>query len=372
LYGKVHLHLAIHFYKLSGMSPIITPLSPTAVAAYQDLRRMMIDEAVAGMRGRPILRERAGRSYWYDQFRVGDAVKERYIGEDGPALRDRIAHHRDLADRAAARRSERARLVRVLRAEGMTSMDRQSGSLLRALSLAGVFRVGGVLVGTQAFRLYEGELGVRIAGADLAMTLDFDIAAFERLSLTIGDAVDAAPTDILKPFDFAPVPELDRDSVWRWKQSKSQALVEFLTPSFEEDEGIKPLKSLGVSARALRHLNYLIADPIQAVGLYREGVLIRDPPARALRDPQTHRRRPPPNRPRRPKIPQGPRPGPLPHPRPRRGPARGPQGGLRGRPRPGPEMAGADGRELGATAGRGGGVGGVVGPETSLETRQTC
>jgi hypothetical protein len=156
-------------------------------------------------------------------------------------------------------------------------MDRQSGSLLRALSLAGVFRVGGVLVGTQAFRLYEGELGVRIAGADLAMTLDFDIAAFERLSLTIGDAVDAAPTDILKPFDFAPVPELDRDSVWRWKQSKSQALVEFLTPSFEEDEGIKPLKSLGVSARALRHLNYLIADPIQAVGLYREGVLIRVP-----------------------------------------------------------------------------------------------
>jgi hypothetical protein len=259
------------------MSPIITPLSPTAVAAYQDLRRMMIDEAVAGMRGRPILRERAGRSYWYDQFRVGDAVKERYIGEDGPALRDRIAHHRDLADLAATRRSERARLVRVLRAEGMTSMDRQSGSLLRALSLAGVFRVGGVLVGTQAFRLYEGELGVRIAGADLAMTLDFDIAAFERLSLTIGDAVDAAPTDILKPFDFAPVPELDRDSVWRWKQSKSQALVEFLTPSFEEDEGIKPLKSLGVSARALRHLNYLIADPIQAVGLYREGVPVRVP-----------------------------------------------------------------------------------------------
>jgi hypothetical protein len=204
-------------------------------------------------------------------------VKERYIGEDGPALRDRIAHHRELADRAAARRSERARLVRVLRAEGMTSMDRQSGSLLRALSLAGVFRVGGVLVGTQAFRLYEGELGVRIAGADLAMTLDFDIAAFERLSLTIGDAVDAAPTDILKPFDFAPVPELDRDSVWRWKQSKSQALVEFLTPSFEEDEGIKPLKSLGVSARALRHLNYLIADPIQAVGLYREGVPVRVP-----------------------------------------------------------------------------------------------
>ena len=65
--------------------------------------------------------------------------------------------------------------------------------------------------------------------------------------------------------------------MWRWRQAKSGTLVEFLTPSSEEDEGIKALPALGVNARALHHLNYLIADSIYAAALYREGVLVQIP-----------------------------------------------------------------------------------------------
>ena len=35
--------------------------------------------------------------------------------------------------------------------------------------------------------------------------------------------------------------------------------------------------ALGVSAQALHHLNYLIAEPIQAAVLYRSGVLVQIP-----------------------------------------------------------------------------------------------
>ena len=35
--------------------------------------------------------------------------------------------------------------------------------------------------------------------------------------------------------------------------------------------------ALGVSAQALNYLNYLIADPIKAVALYRSGVLVQIP-----------------------------------------------------------------------------------------------
>lgn len=40
---------------------------------------------------------------------------------------------------------------------------------------------------------------------------------------------------------------------------------------------MRDLAALGVSAQSLHHLNYLIAEPIQAAAVYRDGILIRVP-----------------------------------------------------------------------------------------------
>ena len=40
---------------------------------------------------------------------------------------------------------------------------------------------------------------------------------------------------------------------------------------------MRKLPALGVSARALRHLDYLLEDPVPAVSLYRSGVLVQIP-----------------------------------------------------------------------------------------------
>ncbi|WP_366655460.1 GSU2403 family nucleotidyltransferase fold protein [Fodinicurvata sp. EGI_FJ10296] len=56
-----------------------------------------------------------------------------------------------------------------------------------------------------------------------------------------------------------PVPSLDRNKIWRWQQTDRTTLIEFLTPSFEEEEGLRDLPALGVSAQCLHHLNFLIA-----------------------------------------------------------------------------------------------------------------
>ena len=53
-------------------------------------------------------------------------------------------------------------------------------------------------------------------------------------------------------------------------------MVEFLTPAFGE-EGVKPLPAQGVSAQALNYFNFLIAEPIHALALYRSGVLVQIP-----------------------------------------------------------------------------------------------
>ncbi|ADH91169.1 conserved hypothetical protein [Ancylobacter novellus DSM 506] len=252
-------------------------ISPIAHAAYHDLLQSLRDEAVSEIRGTPTRVERNGKAYWYDTYRIGSDVRKAYIGEDTPERSARIARLTEIASAGAERRSNRARLIRILRAEGFLGVDAATGSLLNALQKAGAFRLGGTIVGTLAFRLYEGELGIRYSVEQAAQTNDIDIASFERLSLAVEDVVSEPLQRVLDGFAFDAVPSLDKEKVWRWKQSRSELLVEFLTPSFEEAEELKPLAALGVYAQSLHYLNYLIADPIDVAVTYRDGVLVQIP-----------------------------------------------------------------------------------------------
>lgn len=251
--------------------------SATGIAAWTDLLRMLKDDAVSDILGVPRLKTVRGRGYWYDRYRLGTEVVDRYIGEDTPELRARLDRQKLIADMARANARERARLTRVLRAEGYLMADAQTGQAVSALARVGVFRLGGTLVGTHAFRLYEGELGVRLGFDQAAMTDDIDIASFERLSLALGDTVEEPLPGLFAQLKFEPLPSLEKNRTWRWRQTDRSTLVEFLTPSFEADEGIRDLPALGVSAQSLHFLNYLIAEPIKAPLLYRSGVLVQVP-----------------------------------------------------------------------------------------------
>lgn len=250
--------------------------SRPAVVAYQDLLRLHLDEKAAGLLGSIEERRRNGRTYLYERFRVGTEMISRYLGEDKPELRGRLDRAQALKSEAEERRKRMVRLARTLRAEGFVTADRVTGSLLLAFSRAGVFRLGGTLVGTTAYGLYQGDLGVRMDFEELALTGDIDPASFQRLSVVLEDKVEENPGQILRLLRFDPVPGIGDRQVWRWRQSRSEAMVEFLTPAFG-DERVKPLPALGVSAQALNYLNYLIADPIHAVTLYRSGVLVQVP-----------------------------------------------------------------------------------------------
>lgn len=251
--------------------------SPLAHSAYHDLLASLRDEAVSDIRGTPTRTERNGRVYWYDTYRVGSDVKKSYIGEDSEQLRTRLERLESLRDDRDQRRRNRSRLIRLLRAEGFLGVDAATGSLLNALALGGVFRLGGTVVGTQAFRLYEGELGVRFAFDQTAQTQDIDIASFEQLSIALEDEVPEPLAKVFKDFAFEPSPSIDRNKTWRWKQTRNEMLVEFLTPSFSEAEDLRPLPALGVHAQSLHYLNYLLAEPIFAGVTYRDGVLVQIP-----------------------------------------------------------------------------------------------
>lgn len=260
----------------SGMAATIRYHSQVGTSAYHDLRRLLLDDRISELRGTPTRVAVKGRTFWYDKYRVGSDMAQRYIGPDTEELRERLARIGELKSERDLRRETQTRLVRLLRAEGYVSTDVGTGSLLAAFSKAGVFRLGGTLVGTVAFRHYEGELGVALGLDQLAQTGDIDIASFERLSFALDDQVETPLSKVFSDFKFRPVPSLERGKIWRWEQTGGELLVEFLMPA-HGDEGIRELPALGVSAQALRHLDFLIEDPIPAVSLYRAGVLIQIP-----------------------------------------------------------------------------------------------
>lgn len=254
----------------------ITSHSRTAQVAYQDLLRLHLDETASELIGSIEERSRNGRVYLYDKFRIGTDMKSRYLGEGTPELRTRLTRAAELKAAGEERRKTMARLARILRAEGFIGTDRDTGSLLLAFARAGVFRLAGTLVGTAAYALYQGDLGVRFDSEELAQTGDIDFASFERLSVALGDEVEENPGDILQALKFDAVPGVQDRQVWKWRQNRGTSMVEFLTPAFG-DERVKPLPALGVSAQALNYLNFLIAEPIPAVALYRSGVLVQIP-----------------------------------------------------------------------------------------------
>ncbi len=254
----------------------MTSLSSIAMSAYTDLVRLLKDDALSGVAGKPTRKERGDKAYWYAARRVGTGMRFIYIGEDSDETRARIDRIEEMRATARDRQAERSRLVRLLRAEGMTPADRATGSFLSAMAGAGTFRLGGTIVGTNAFRLYEGELGIRLPLGGMANTGDIDIAQFEQLSVALQDQVDPSLAETFSALKFDPVPGQGEGRTWRWAQGGSGQLVEFLTPAFG-DETIRDLPALGVGARALNYLNFLIAEPISAAALYRSGVLVQIP-----------------------------------------------------------------------------------------------
>lgn len=255
----------------------MTDLPLSLHTAYQDLveahRMRPLEELV----GTPVLKQQRQKAFWYDRQRIGDKLVDRYIGPDGPDMRDLVETKRSARETHAAFAVRCSDLVAQLAAGGLPRLDRATGKVLNALARVGVFRLGGTLVGTHAFRLYAAELGVR-PEPHLGVTEDIDIAAFAKLSVAIDDRVEPSLQKTFGYLDLQPVPGLDaRQKPTRWRMPGGGVSIDFLTPRMQSKRDVLPIDTLGVHATVLSYLNFLIAEPILAVALYREGVAVQVP-----------------------------------------------------------------------------------------------
>jgi hypothetical protein len=220
-----------------------------------------------------------GRDYWYFQQGTRDASGKqlrKYVGPDSEDVRRRIEDH----GRAKDDYRQRRQLVAMLGRAGHQGPPEATGSILQALSDAGVFRVRACLVGTTAYQVYAPMLGVRLPSASL-QTQDRDIAQFTAISMAIDDG-EQTPSllEMLQRADpsFRPVPGIRKHAKTMAYINAAGFRVEALAESRGPDQqGPVALPAIGTHAQPLRFMDFLIRDEIRAAVLHDAGIPVNVP-----------------------------------------------------------------------------------------------
>lgn len=221
-----------------------------------------------------------GGVYWYLQRNEKGRRTQTYLGRESPELREQIG----AAKGQQADLKRRRQLVSMLTAGRAASESPTFTAVLEVLADSFVFRLGGVLVGTQAFMCYANMLGVRFEPASLR-TADIDVAENARISVAIAREASLDILERLKSIEprFAAVPELDpRDPSTSLEVRGRDLRVDFLTTS---RRGARkkpvPLPHLNVAAEPLEGLDYLMEKTTKAAVVGGGGILVNVPlPAR--------------------------------------------------------------------------------------------
>ncbi len=238
---------------------------------YSDVERSAASqgEAFLGAPGNVLERSNAGgfRFYAHQSYGPDGKRHERYVA--GPvgdpaadaaaaALRERIAEQR-----------EQLPSLRTLAREGFGVADARSYATAATLHNHGVFRAGGVLIGSHAYGVLLNSLGVR---AIPYATHDVDIARLKELSF------DAPPPSFLEMLrtsgiDFVEVPTLDarhRPSTSFKQRGRGPFHVDLVAPSHDETYPAIAVPELGAHASGLPYLAFLLEQTQSGMIMARE------------------------------------------------------------------------------------------------------
>jgi hypothetical protein len=252
---------------------MLRPVQPALLTLYADLAQQ-VRWSIRG--GTVYQRSIGGARYFYAKTAVGADRRDSFIGRtDDP---EAIAKAESMRT-AAAQARERRKTVRMLRDRGFHSPDAWLGRIIDAVSDAGLFDRGVVIVGTAAYQMMEPLVGHYLPGSNL-MTSDIDLVIADlAISAETGESFET----ILHRADpsFIGIPSLDlRKPYSRWRTGGIG--VDLLTPVLRRtDESPMPLAELEAGAAPLQYLGWLIAQPVSTIALWASGIDVRVPqPAR--------------------------------------------------------------------------------------------
>jgi hypothetical protein len=264
----------------------VETLSLTLQTAYAELLDQLVTadahRTMGHLAGTFVTKKVRGHSYVYFQYSApGGTTKQVYVGPGERSLDKLVTQYEEERAAIAADRERIEELCAILRT-GAIVTDAGSARVLRALADAGVFKLGGVLVGTHAFAVLGNLLGVRWTGAN-ARTEDIDIAASANLEVAVPDLQADVPAALESlGVGFLPVLGLSPKSPSTSFAVRGRALrVDLITPAKSRKEGAVRIPRLNAAAAPLSFVELLLEDSQPAAVIDGAGILVRVPhPAR--------------------------------------------------------------------------------------------
>jgi hypothetical protein len=180
-----------------------------------------------------------GTDYVYFQYSDPGGVRRQFcVGRRDANLDQLVAEYSAGREVRLHELDRVVRLSGLLRAAGVAMTPHGPARVLRALSDAGVFAAGGVLMGSYAFLLLANMLSLRWPGATWR-TQDVDVAAHVQIALPNVEADIPSALDALK-MGFVPIPDFDpRNPSTSFHVRGGQLRVDVLTPGGDQD--VKPI-----------------------------------------------------------------------------------------------------------------------------------
>jgi hypothetical protein len=261
-------------------------LSITTQTAYAELLEQLIAldarRTIGHAPGTFVTKEVKGRTYYYFQFSTpGGTTRQAYVGPRSRELEAVVGRYETEKNDLRGDRERIEELCAMLRATAAVT-DAASARVIRSLSDSGVFKLGGVLVGTHAFIVLGNVLGVRWTGAH-ARTADIDIASNRVLELAVPD-LDADVPKVLDSLGmgFLPVPGFSPKEPSTSFAVRGRALrVDLITPARSRKHGPVRIERFNAAAAPLSFVELLLEDTQPAAVVNGGGVLVRIPhPAR--------------------------------------------------------------------------------------------
>jgi len=222
-----------------------------------------------------------GKDYWYEQRYEGGQARQTYFG---PSNSDNDKHV--ASARQAARKDKtmlkkllviESRQAAMLRKSGLPVLDRRMALLLRHFSEAGLIHRHGVLVGTLAYVAYTGLLG-NIFDKSTLMTQDIDIARDDRIKIAT-PPVDLKTLFSERGMECREVPSFSKKALPSSYVTSDGIRIDLLVPlRGKVKEKVLMPSVIGAGATALRFLDYLIEEPVEAILLApSSGVIVTVP-----------------------------------------------------------------------------------------------
>ena len=186
------------------------------VVLYADLReRLEAFEAmrtIASLPGEFTKKSIKGKTYYYFQATLPSGRVQIYVGPDNEDVSRLIDEHKAGKDRVHADNKMLERLSAQIIAGGVNPLAYDMARIINRFAHSGVFRVGGVIIGTIAFQILGTHLGVQWDNT-ARTTQDVDLASGSGVSIAIPDMQTDIPAVIESlQMGFFPVPDSKRDT----------------------------------------------------------------------------------------------------------------------------------------------------------------